>query len=446
MSGVVGVIGQEKNAAEYAYFMLYALQHRGQQSAGIASFNDGLFDYYKESGFLNDVFDNDRLEILKGSAAVGHVRMAANSEGLTYPYLQPIVAGYKKGAMGIVHDGFISNAKEIKDELINEGYLFQSELDTEVIATLLAKNYKESMEQSLLDTVKMIKGSYALIVLTNDELYVARDYYGIKPLSIGKKDDKYLVASETVAFDSVGAEFVRDVDPGEILKITKDGIEEIVKGDPSRRKLGVFEMVYIARPDSYIDGKSIYSARRKAGAILAKENPTDADLVIGAPDSGTSFAIGYAEASGIPYSEGIIKNRYVGRTFIDPGQEFRELAVKIKLNPLKEFIQDKRLILVDDSIVRGTTMKRTVQMLRDAGAKEVHVRIGSPMVKYSSNLMMDTPTREELIAANYSLEEIKDMIGADSLYYISLDGLYEALGGHDFSEGCFTGNFPEGTL
>lgn len=446
MSGVVGVIGQEKNAAEYAYFMLYALQHRGQQSAGIASYNDGLFDYYKESGFVNDVFGNDRLEILKGSAVIGHVRMAAKSEGSTYPYLQPIVAGYKKGAMGIVHDGFISNYEKIKDQLKDEGYIFQSELDTEIIATLLAKNYKESMEQSILDTLDMLKGSYAIVVLASNELYVARDYYGIKPLSIAKKDDKYLVASETVAFDSVGADFVRDVEPGEVLKITPSGVEEIRKGDPSRRKLGVFEMVYIARPDSYIDGKSIYSARRRAGAILARENPTDADLVIGAPDSGTSFAIGYSEESGIAYSEGIIKNRYVGRTFIDPGQEFRELAVKIKLNPLKEFIQGKKLILVDDSIVRGTTMKRTVKMLRDAGAKEVHVRIGSPMVKYSSNLMMDTPTREELIAANKSLEEIRDIIGADSLYYISLEGLYEALGGHDFSEGCFTGNFPEGVL
>lgn len=446
MSGVAGVYSKEDGAQEYIYYMLYALQHRGQESAGLACYNNGLIDYHKSQGLVNDVFTRDVMSRMNGNIAIGHVRMAAKSEGLDYPYLQPIVAGYRQGALGIVHDGHISNAEELKEELQNQGYMFQSKLDTEVIATLLAKNTKENITQSILDTVKMIKGSYAIIIMANDELYALRDYYGIKPLSIGKLNDRYLVASETCAFDSIGAEFVRDVEPGEIIKINDKGIEIIQKGDPSRRKLGVFEMVYIARPDSYIDGRSIYSARRNAGKILAKEFPVDADLVVGAPDSGISFAIGYAEQSGIRYTEGIIKNRYVGRTFIQPTQELRELGVKIKLNPLREYVEGKRIVLVDDSIVRGTTMRRTIKMLRDVGVKEIHVRVGSPMVKYSSNLMMNTPTREELIAANHTKDEIRDMIGADSLEFISLDGLYEAMGGRDFTEGCFTGNFPKGTL
>ena len=446
MSGIAGVYGNSQEARDYLYYMLYALQHRGQQSAGMAVFNNGLIDYHKDRGLVNDVFDNEILKRLNGNIAIGHVRMAAKGEGVDYPYIQPIVAGIRMGALGVVHDGFISNAKDIKKELQAEGYMFQSTLDTEVIATLLAKNTKDSFEDALLKTIDTIKGSYAMIIIANDTMYAARDYYGIKPLSIGKLGDRLVVASETCAFDSIGAEFVRDIEPGEVVKIDKNGIDVVVKGDPSRRKLGVFEMVYIARPDSYIDGKSIYSARRNAGRILAKEHPADADIVVGAPDSGTSFAIGYAEESGLNYTEGIIKNRYVGRSFIEPSQDMRELAVKIKLNPLKEYIKGKRLVLVDDSIVRGTTMKRTITMLKEAGASEVHVRIGSPEVKYSSNLMMDTPTREELIAAVHTKDEIKDIIGADSLEFISLDGLFEAMGGRDFSEGCFTGIFPEGVL
>ncbi len=446
MSGVAGVYSKNSSAKEYIYYMLYALQHRGQESAGIACYNNGLIDYHKSQGLVNDVFPKDIMERLTGNIAIGHVRMAAKDEGLDYPYLQPIVAGYRQGALGIVHDGHISNAPQLKEDLQNQGYMFQSFLDTEVIATLLAKNTKENIEQSILDTVKMLKGSYSIIVMANESLYAIRDFYGIKPLSIGKLNDKYLVASETCAFDSIGAEFVRDVDPGEIIRINENGIEVVQKGDPSRRKLGVFEMVYIARPDSYIDGKSIYSVRRNAGKILAQESPVDADLVVGAPDSGISFAIGYAEESGIKYTEGIIKNRYVGRTFIQPTQEMRELAVRIKLNPLREYIEGKRIVLVDDSIVRGTTMKRTVKMLRDVGVKEIHLRIGSPMVKYSSNLVMNTPTKAELIAANHTKDEIRDIIGADSLEFISTDGLYKALGGREFTEACFTGVFPEGTI
>lgn len=446
MSGIAGVYSEEIGAKEYIYYMMYALQHRGQESAGIAIYNNGLIDYHKSQGLVNDVFSNEIMSRMAGNIAIGHVRMAAKSEGLDYPYLQPIVAGYRQGAMGVVHDGHISNAEELKEELQNQGYMFQSKLDTEVIATLLAKNTKENITQSILDTVEMIKGSYAIIIMANDELFAIRDPYGIKPLSIGTLNDRYLVASETCAFDSIGAKFVRDIEPGEIIKINKDGLNIIQKGNPAKRKLGVFEMVYIARPDSYIDGRLIYSARRNAGKILAKEHPVDADLVVGAPDSGISFAIGYAEESNIKYTEGIIKNRYVGRTFIQPTQELRELGVKIKLNPLREYVEGKSIVLVDDSIVRGTTMKRTIKMLRDVGVKEIHVRIGSPMVKYSSNLTMNTPTKQELIAANHSKDEIRDIIGADSLEFISLDGLYEAMGGRDFTEGCFTGNFPEGTL
>ncbi len=446
MSGIAGVYSDKDGAAEYLYYMLYALQHRGQQSCGIATYNNGLMDYYKEQGLVSDVFKDDRVAQMRGNLAIGHVRMASRGEGFEYPYNQPIVAGYRHGALGIVHDGCITNAAKLKNDLQMKGYMFQSNLDTEVIATLIVKNYNMDLEHSIMDTLDMLMGSYALIVMAENVIYAARDAYGIKPLSIGELNGRYLVASETCAFDSIGAKFVRDVLPGEVIRITDKGLDIIRKGDASKRKLGVFEMVYIARPDSIIDGRSIYLSRLNAGRILAKEHPQDADLVIGAPDSGISFAVGYSEESGIPYTEGIIKNRYVGSTFIQPNQELRELGVKIKLNPIKEYIQNKRLVLVDDSIVRGTTMRRTVKMLRDAGAKEIHVRIGCPMVKYSSNLMMDTPTREELVAAMHTKDEITKMIGADSLEYISLEGLFKAFGGDDFTQGCFTGKFPEGTI
>lgn len=446
MSGIAGIFADKSGAAAYLYYMLYALQHRGQQSCGIATYNDGLMDYHKDYGLVSEVFKDERVSTLRGNLAIGHVRMASHGEGMDFQYVQPIVAGYKHGALGMVHDGTITNAKKLRNDLQENGYMFQSNLDTEVIATMIVKNYKESMKQAIIDTLDCLMGSYALIIMAQNVMFAARDVYGIKPLSIGKLDGKYVVASETCAFDSIGATFVRDVEPGEVIKISEDKLEVLRAGHPEKRKLGVFEMVYIARPDSIIDGKSIYLSRLNAGKYLAKEHPIDADLVIGAPDSGISFAVGYAEESGIPYTEGIIKNRYVGRTFIQPNQEMRDLGVKIKLNPIKEYINGKRIVLVDDSIVRGTTMKRTVAMLREAGAKEVHVRVGSPMVKYSSNLMMDTPTREELVAAMHTKDEIRDIIGADTLEYISLEALFKAFGGDDFTQGCFTGIFPEGTL
>lgn len=447
MSGVAGVfVNGSDGASKILYYMLYALQHRGQQSCGVAVYNNGLMNFHKSEGLVSEVLTEDAMSKLSGSMAIGHVRMASKGEGFDYSYQQPIVAGYKQGAMGVVHDGTITNAPILRQQLIDDGALFRSNLDTEVIVSLIAKNFKSSIEQAILDTIDIMKGSYALIVMAGEKMYVARDYYGIKPLSIAKLDGKYLVASETCAFDSVGAVFERDVEPGEILEISTHGIRQIRKGDPSRRKLGIFEMVYIARPDSLIDGRSIYIARYNAGKILAKEHPIEADLVIAAPDSGIPFAIGYAEESKIPYAEGIIKNRYVGRTFIQPDQSMRDIGVKIKLNPLREHILNKKVVLLDDSIVRGTTMKRTVQMLKDAGAKEVHVRVGSPPVLYSSNLVMDTPTTKELIAANYTKDEVTQMLHCDTLEYISLDGLFEACGGNDFTEGCFTGKFPEGTV
>lgn len=447
MSGIAGVVSLPGgSASNVIWYMLYALQHRGQQSAGIAVYNRGLMDYHKSEGLVSEVFTPDKVQRLQGNMAIGHVRMAAKGEGADYPYQQPIVAGFRRGAMGVVHDGHISNFRAIRSFLEDHGAIFQSELDTEVIASLIARNFEGDMREAVAKTLNQLTGSFAMIVMADGKLYAARDHYGIKPLSLGKLNGRYLVASETCAFDSIGAEFVRDLEPGEAVEITEEGIETFRKGDPSRRKLGIFEMVYIARPDSMIDGRSIYLARLSAGKILAKEHPADADIVIGAPDSGISFAIGYAEASKLPYSEGIIKNRYVGRTFIQPSQELRDLGVKIKLNPLREYIENKRLVLVDDSIVRGTTMKRTVKMLKDAGAKEVHVRIGSPEVRYSSNLVMDTPTREELISAVRTKEEIIRELGCDSLEFISLEGLFEACGGEDFTQGCFSGVFPEGSL
>jgi amidophosphoribosyltransferase len=320
------------------------------------------------------------------------------------------------------------------------GTIFQSDLDAEVIANLVARNHNVNLEEALVKTLDEIIGSYGLILMTNEVLIGARDPYGLKPLSLGKLGDDYVLASESCAFDTIGAEFIRGIEPGEVVVIDQKGVRTISKR-PAERKLCLFELIYFARPDSLVDGKSIYLSRIEAGRQLARESKIDADIVIGAPDSGIVFAIGFAEESKIPYAEGIIKNRYVGRTFIQPSQELREQGVKIKLNALKENIEGKKVILVDDSIVRGTTIKRTVDMLRKAGAKEVHVRIGSPPVLNPCHLGMDTPSKDNLISAKMDVEEIRELIGADSLYFLTLKGLIQSVGNNGFCKGCFTGEY-----
>ncbi|WP_422486064.1 amidophosphoribosyltransferase [Gudongella sp. DL1XJH-153] len=443
MSGVVGVFSNSnEHVSPYVYYGLYAIQHRGQISSGIAVNNNGFVDYVKELGLVNEVFNNETIDRLRGNIAIGHVRYAAHFEAKNKANAQPLVVGYKRGALGISLDGSIVNFMKVREEMEDSGAIFQTDLDTEVIAALIAKYHKNDFNQAIVDALKDVQGSYAMVAMTNDRIVAARDPHGLKPLSIGKIGSDYIVASETVAFDTIGAELVRDVEPGEIVMIDKDGLTTIQRS-PEKRSMCIFELVYLARPDSIIDDKSVYISRSEAGKQLYREFPTEADIVIGAPDSGIVAAIGYAEGSGIPYTEGIIKNRYVGRTFIEPTQAIREQGVRIKLNALRENIKGKSLVLVDDSIVRGTTIKRTVAMLRDAGAREIHVRIASPPVTHSCYLGVDTPSEENLIASHMDTEQIRQEIGAESLYFISLEGLVKAAGEENgFCRGCFSGNYP----
>lgn len=444
MSGIVGIFSAEKNhVSPVIYYGLYALQHRGQVSTGMAVNNNGFIDYIKDLGLIHEVVSKESLERFRGNIAIGHVRYAAQFEAKNKVNAQPLVVGYRRGALAIAMDGSIVNFRSLRDEMEDSGSIFQTDLDTEVIAALIAKYHKDDLSEAMIKSLKEVRGSYAIVAMTSERMVAARDPHGIKPLSIGKLDGDYMIASESCAFDAVGADFVRDVEPGEIIVIDKDGLKSIYK-ESAKRSLCIFELVYLARPDSIMDEKSVYMARFEVGKRLYREFPeTEADIVIGAPDSGIVAAIGYAEASGIPYAEGMIKNRYVGRTFIEPTQEIREQGVRIKLNPLKENIRGKRLVLVDDSIVRGTTMKRTVEMLKNAGAKEVHVRIASPPVMHSCHLGVDTPSEENLISSRMGISEVAEEIGADSLYFISLEGLVAATGGDNgFCKGCFSGSYP----
>lgn len=441
MSGVVGIYSKSRNhVSKVIYYGLYALQHRGQVSTGIAVNNNGFIDYFKDRGLVHEVFPKETMERFRGNIAVGHVRYATTGEP-TIANAQPLVVGYKRGALALAHDGAVVNFKSLRDKLEDDGVIFQTELDTEVIANLIARNHKNDIEDAIVRTLNDIKGTYGLIMMTTDALIGARDPFGVKPLSLGKFGEDYILASETCAFDTIGADFIRDIEPGEIIFINDEGIKSIKK-EKADKRLCLFEIIYFARPDSRLDNKSIYLSRIEAGKQLAREAYVDGDIVIGAPDSGTIPAIGYAEESKIPYAEGLIKNRYVGRTFIEPTQELREQGVRIKLNVLKENVAGKRVILVDDSIVRGTTIKRTIEMIRNAGAKEIHVRIASPPVLHSCHLGMDTPTRKNLIAAQIEVEEIRELIKADSLVYLSLDGLLKAAGGSNFCTGCLNGHYP----
>lgn len=444
MSGIIGIFsGDKSHVSPVIYYGLYALQHRGQVSTGMAVNNNGFIDYIKDLGLIHEVVSKDALERFRGNIAIGHVRYAAQFEAKNKVNAQPLVVGYKRGALAIAMDGSIVNFRSLRETMEDAGSIFQTDLDTEVIAALIAKYHKDDLNEAMIKALREVRGSYSIVAMTSDRLVAARDPHGIKPLSIGLLDGDYLISSESCAFDAVGAEFVRDVMPGEIVVIDKEGLKSL-NIQALKRSLCIFELVYLARPDSIMDEKSIYISRLEVGKQLYREYPDiEADIVIGAPDSGIVAAIGYAEASGIPYAEGMIKNRYVGRTFIEPSQEIREQGVRIKLNPLKENIKGKRLVLVDDSIVRGTTMKRTVEMLKNAGAKGVHVRIASPPVMHSCHLGVDTPSEENLIASQMGINDIAKQIGADSLRYISLEGLVKATGGDNgFCKGCFSGSYP----
>lgn len=441
--GVIGVYNEPgKNAAESIYYGLYALQHRGQESAGIAVNENKKIQAHKGMGLVSEVFRDPNMEIFKGNIGIGHVRYSTSGES-EIENAQPIVANYRDSQIALAHNGNLVNAKALRNMLQDAGVVFQTTIDTEVILNLIARNYKADLLEAIKRVGEIIKGAYALVLTIDDHLIGLRDPHGMRPMCLGQTEDGYVLASESCALDAIGAKLVRDIEPGEIISIGPEGIRSDRLNQWTKKRLCIFELIYFARPDSVMDGIGIYDSRHHAGQILAEEFPVDADIVVGVPDSGIPAAIGYAERSGIPYGIGLIKNKYIGRTFIQPNQEQREKGVRIKLNPLKGIINGKRVILVDDSIVRGTTSRRLVELLRDAGAKEVHFRVSSPPVAYSCHFGIDTPYRKQLIASKMSVEEIKEMIGADSLGYISVEGLENACGkGHGYCRACFDGDYP----
>jgi len=442
--GVMGIYAPGRdNVPQMVCFGLVALQHRGQESAGIAVSSGGQIHYHKEMGLVQEVFNDRTLARLEGDIGIGHVRYSTTGQSFVNN-AQPLVVQYKGGSIALGHNGNLIHAGELRDRLEEEGSIFQTSIDSEVIANLIARNYKLGFKDALVETVKQIKGSYALTILWDGKLIGVRDPNGLRPLCLGKLEDGYVLASETCALDVVGAKFMRDIDKGEIVIIDDTGISSFYYDTGRKKAVCSFEYVYFARPDSIMDGRSVYRARREAGRILAKEHPAVADLVMAVPDSGTAAATGYAEASGIPYMVGLIKNKYMGRTFIQPDQKSRELAVRLKLNVLKENVEGKRVVLIDDSIVRGTTSRRIVDMLKEAGAKEVHVRVSSPPVKHSCYFGIDTPSRKQLVGAVHTVEEIRDMIHADSLGFLSIEGLVESIGtgGVNLCAACFNGDYP----
>lgn len=441
--GVVGIYSKHsKDLSRYIYYSLISLQHRGQESAGIAIQDDNQMRYFKEMGLVQEIFTKDILDSLEGNVGIGHVRYSTTGESFI-SNAQPLVVHYRDGKIALAHNGNLVNATEIRNRLEESGSIFQTSIDSEVIANLIAKNYKLGLEDSIIESLKEIRGAFALVLIYKNKLVGVRDPNGLRPLSIGKLDGQYILASETCIYNILGAEFVRDVNPGEMVIIDDDGIHSIQYAD-ARKATCAFEYVYFARPDTNIDGKNVYEARVDAGKILAKETPVEADMIAPVPDSGIPAAIGYSKASGIPYDQALIKNKYIGRTFIKPTQEARELAVRLKLSVLTENVKGKRIVLVDDSIVRGTTSKKIIQMLRDAGAKEVHFRVSSPPVKHSCYFGIDTPTQKQLVGASMSHDEICEKIGADSLGYISIAGLVESIGKGrvDLCTACFDGDYP----
>lgn len=442
--GLFGIFGPGLEVASFTYYGLYALQHRGQESAGITVSNGQEFKSHKGMGLVPEVFNEKILKPMQGHIAIGHVRYT-NSKGIgTVSNAQPLDFRYLKGLISLAHNGNLTNAQEIRHRLAVNGSVFQTTSDSEVMVKLIARYGQGSIEEALMKTMIDIKGAYSLLVMTEDKLIGARDPYGVRPLCIGKKGKAYILASETCALDTVGAKFIREVEPGEIVVIDQEGLRSVPTLAHSCPSFCVFEFVYLARPDSNFSGKNVTLVRRKMGHQLAKECPIPGDIVIPVPDSGIAAALGYAEATGIPYLEGLMKNRYIGRTFIQPIQKMRETAVRLKLNPIKEILEGKKVIMVDDSVVRGTTCKQIVQMLRNTGAKEVHLLVSSPAIIHPCYYGIDTSERSQLIAARHSPDEIKEFIGADGLHFLSLEGMLQAtdLPAENFCSACFTGNYP----
>jgi amidophosphoribosyltransferase len=446
--GVFGVFGKDSAAAMTA-LGLHALQHRGQEAAGIVCFDGEHFNAHHAMGHVGENFNSDSVVArLAGNAAIGHTRYATTGE-TSLRNVQPLFADFDFGGFAIAHNGNLTNAHGLRKKLVKQGCLFRSTTDTEVIIHLMAISRKERPVDRLIDALKQIEGAYSLVCLGKNMLIGVRDPNGVRPLVLGKLDSAYVLASETCALDIIGAEFVRDIEPGELVVIDGKGIESFRPFKAAPSKFCIFEYIYFARPDSSVEGRSVYEMRKNIGAELAKESPVDADVVVPVPDSGVPGAIGYANQSKIPFDLGIIRNHYVGRTFIQPTDRIRHLGVKLKHNANRRFIDGKRVILIDDSIVRGTTSTKIVEMIRSAGAKEVHMRIASPPTAHGCFYGIDTPESEQLLAHNYTVEQMCRFIGADSLAFISLDGLYRAVGetrrNNDmpqFCDACFSGDYP----
>jgi len=442
MCAIVGVFGN-KEASRVAYYALFAMQHRGQEATGISTSDGKRITTIKKQGLVTDVFDEDTLKSLNGNMAIGHNRYST-AGGKSATGAQPFFANYQLGDIALVHNGNLINKHEVRSELIEQGAIFQSSADTENIMHLIARSQKKRLKDRIIEALEVIKGAYCLCLQSRTKMFAIRDRYGIRPFSLGRlKNGGYIVSSETCAFDLVGATFVRDIKPGEMI-IFEKGCDEyksiqLFKPDPH---ICAFEYIYFARPDSDIEGKNVYAIRKKMGKELAREQKVDADLVIPVPDSGVSAALGYAEESGIPFEMGIVRNHYVGRTFIEPTQERRDMKVKLKLSPIRSLLKGKKIVVIDDSIVRGTTAKRIIKILKEAGASEVHMRIASPTIEHPCRYGIDTPSYKELISANYNIEEVRDYIEADTLDFLSINALKKSLGDDaNYSLVSFDGNY-----
>jgi amidophosphoribosyltransferase len=439
--GVFGIFGHP-DAANLTYLGLYALQHRGQESAGIVS-TDGKRMYGEKSmGLVADIFDEDRIKKLPGYAAIGHNRYSTTGDSVAIN-IQPILVNFALGSLAIAHNGNLVNAGILKDELEAYGSIFQSTMDSEVIIHLIAQSRMATLHDRIIDALGHVQGSYSLLLITEDEMIAVRDPHGFRPFSLAKLDEAYVVASETCAFDLIEADYIRDIAPGEMVVISSKGVQSSFPFKPVQPSHCIFEFIYFARPDSMVFGQNVYSIRKEFGRQLARETGVEADVVIPVPDSGVPAALGYAEEAGLPFDTGLIRNHYVGRTFIEPRQTIRHFGVKIKLNPVRDALKGKRVIVVDDSIVRGTTSKKIIKMIRNAGAAEVHMRISSPPTSYPCYYGIDTPTRQELIGASHSVEEIRKYITADTLGYISMEGLQKVVPLRmNFCAACFDGEYP----
>ena len=438
--GVFAIIGNSE-ASNLAYLGLHGLQHRGQESAGIVTSDGDRLHAYRRMGLVGDIFSPDVLKQLPGDRAIGHVRYSTS--GATQLYnAQPFIVHFGQGSLAVAHNGNLTNAIVLREEMERLGAIFQSTTDTEVLVHLIARSGADMMD-AISYALYRAHGSYSILFMTEKLVVAARDPYGIRPLCIGRLGDSWVVSSESVAFDLIGATFERDVEPGEFLVFQNGEEPKSLRPFPERPyRMCLFEYIYFARPDSVLDGRSVYHTRKEMGRILAKESHADADIVIAVPDSGTPAALGYAEASGLPFEMGLIRSHYVGRTFIEPKQSIRNFGVKLKLNPSRPVLNGRRVVVIDDSLVRGTTSRKIVENLRKAGAEEVHFRISSPPIRHSCRYGIDTPTDEELIANTNDIQQISDIIGVDSLAYLSLDGLKKAVGGDGYCTACFDGDYP----